>query len=456
MKNITLFPILIFLISCGGGSDNPVVSQGITCDKNGSFDSTNNPSAIKFSFLDLESNSPLPGVVVQIDHKGSCVVSNAKGNVTFDTITPGLHDIHVFAPSGYSWSSYYNVDTTSGFSSTYKISKVDRNYSEPVVKSNIRYKGRIQGSLNNSRINVIKFSETDHIYGFPIVDRAPVTSYSVQYKYEDTPGTAVTNDLWFLENAFDFITEDLRLVDVVHVPEATVNTTDTAAFNSIDVTFRSEANKPAESNLVTINSMIFPVGISFDGLSISGPLTKTYSNSSVTRSIALYTKRLNNLTLPKTFTSYIVSSSNVNSLDLSVYGYAGDNYDSFWSYNSNFKFDGVTIATIDVKPKFDSTPQIISNQTGSTITWNNYGANIPLLKQRLYISSTNFNDRLRWSININGNQNKIVLPVIPNGLKPLLNSGNKYNVSLDGYYEYVLSSGEKIIENTGNFSQWTR
>jgi len=417
---------------------------------------TTKTSAIKLSFLDYESKSPISGVVVQIDHNGSCIISNAKGNVTFETISPGKHDIHVFTQSGYWWSNY-NVDTTSGYSSTYHISKSNIINSNPIdIKSYIRYKGRIQGSLNNSRIDIIKFSDIDNILGYPVVDRAPVTAYSVQYEYQEAPGTAVTNDLWFLEKAFDFTTEDLRLVDAVHIPDATINTTNTADVNSIDVTFRSEMNKPAESDLVTINSITLPVGFSFDGLDISGSLKKTYANSSSTQSIALYTKRLNNLTLPTTFTSYVSSSFNFNSLALNVSGVSGSNYDSYWSYNSNFKFDGITAPTVDVSPKFDSTPKIISNQNGNSIIWNNYGINIPSLNQSVSISSTDFKDRSRWYINVNGNQNKIVLPTIPKGVKPILSVGNKYDVSLNGYYEYVLNSGEKVTEYVGNFSQWTR
>ncbi|MFV1983431.1 MAG: hypothetical protein ACC657_07810 [Thiohalomonadales bacterium] len=111
MKNSIIIFVLLLLISCGGGIENKPLSTLVNCINNNSSSPAVAQDSIRLEITAkvIPNDVPKEGVVVQLDNNGVCVKSNSAGIVTFNAISNGEHDVHVFSPPGFQWQSIYSI-----------------------------------------------------------------------------------------------------------------------------------------------------------------------------------------------------------------------------------------------------------------------------------------------------------------------------------------------------------
>ncbi len=457
--------ISILLSACGGGNSSAVTEEvfvPLNCTVNDSTFETVRVNSIDITVFKVSGSSIIEGIPVQIDHNGNCVLTDVNGVATFNNLTVGQHDIHVFGMSSYDWKSFYNLTITEGsqlYKSAYLYTKRKiNNLRSTNVSNTINSHALIQGTIENQgpSSNVSMYHYTNNFPNTHDYYISPSeTDYKFKFSYEDAPGTIIKNDLWAIETETKYTatsSREITIIDIVHVPEFMLPTSSEKNVpNSIDSTqniiFNPIGSKPMQSELIQFGAVSYPVGMSFSSISISSVLNHLYYFDPI--GVRVYSNIGDQLPLNTPLSAYIAP---FNSPEISVRLSASSKVNGFTTWHYDF-YSPVGTTGVIITPKMTAPPRLTS-QRGSTISWDLVG--FPAESLDIFIRDDI--TRSYWDIEIKGAINQVILPELPAGLKPILNVGTEYEIDFRGYYGYreTPQSATSIFEQFSHIALWTR
>ncbi len=456
-KNTNLFLLfffhLFFLVSC---TDN-TTTAAVNCPTNSTSNTQITANSIQVNVISGDTLLPFEGAMIQLDNNGSCLLTDQNGFVRFDGLSPAKHDVHLFGGSEYRWASEYYVDALSG--NRLNLYLYRNNRSQTPETRNISYVN-LGGSISNAAVDSnIRFSyasEPRRLYsGFSSIKNNS-SSYNYEIAFETDINTSISNELWVFESTRNS-NGDYVLVDAFLIPQFTTNTTtETGAVNTNNVILQDAFVKPAQSTLLGINNITFPVGFTANTVYFAGSFKST-DFPTRTHNVVLFSHASSSsnpiaITPNSIIEAYITPFDFVN-LYFSIS--ASNSNLSYWSYYTNKFLVGEN--NISISPKISNIPLIPPNQRGRTISWDTVDNGVE--RQSLYISARDRNFS-GWDIRINGNSNSVTLPELPNGLSAVLMSGVVYNLTLFGGYDISeITAGNKFTYEGESYSvvaQWVR
>ncbi len=237
---------LMTLSGCGGSSGGGGATTAAATTK-----------TITVTLTDVLGNG-VANVLVQLDKNGATATTNTSGVATFSGAATGAHDIHMFpsAGSGYQWESIYQ---TTSSTVQWEMSKNETSYVE------------YSGTLTNYAGSYLELLLEDTTTGQGFDNTCTVTgaTYTCSISTGAPIGTSGSFNLWALEsNASGDVTDGVKLQD-----KATYTVTTTAKGGTAvtqNITFN--ATKPATSNLLTINTVTPPAGVTAQSIRGFTPL----------------------------------------------------------------------------------------------------------------------------------------------------------------------------------------
>lgn len=440
MNKISIVIVSILLISC---SNNNSDTTTVNCIANDSSSAAVTQDSIRILLHKDSYGKPFEGVVVQLDDKDVCVKSNADGVATFNAVSSGSHDVHVFSPVGYNWYSEYGI---SGGTSLGVILSDYSTQTSPPVSSYISLEGTMTNHIAGNNITFVLFSNNGTVVA-QANSTINMNNYTLDFNINTPAGTQYTGDILVLEYHNNTTTGEYYLVDKAVIPTSTFTT---KANKGIYVTKNVPVFnnlKPAVSNLLSFNSITIPSGHTVSGIYIENYVRQNESSANAYQE--LFSQYSNfDLTSPVIFKSYLPFTSPELFFHLST-RQGSQNYNTTWG--SQKKYQKTNATNIVFAPQLNI-PVFPANQVGSQITWSTVNANISY--QSLFISDLNFSASSRdWDIYINNNDSLLKLPEIPKNITPLLTKGTKYRVSLSGS---INNTATRDRENYSvNSNTWT-
>ncbi|VAW98189.1 hypothetical protein MNBD_GAMMA22-1203 [hydrothermal vent metagenome] len=445
MKNtifIFIF-ILLSLISCTSENNTSNPTDLVNCATS-ALVTTTKPNVNEIVVEVSSSRKAMANVVVQLDNNGVCLKTDVNGKVLFSNLSAGTHDVHVFGPPGFDWSSVYNIDATELAVDTERVINIsifDRKPSigggspKPVFNSYINLKGAITTKApENEVFYFVTFDKTNsniekERISFPTLTK----NYVLQYGFlNDFPsntsipiGTQVQAEIWAFEYSKNVLTGESVLINAVKSSlslNTTSNTAD-ASVHDINLTQQS-ASTPME--LVTFgNQVVVPTGFAITRISIfsGSPSNPVLEN----KSIPLMLVKQNDLAIKPSYSVNIPQLLVDQYTAISFTVNASNASGATWQFGTG----GIPVATnVDVSTQQE--PIInVSNFPDGIISWSS-AATIPLSRSIIIEALTEFTPQ--WSIKIKGDSNtvnSISLPSLPDGLNPILTIGDEYGIIFD-------------------------
>jgi len=347
-------------------------------------------------------NNPVANVLVQLDQNGATATTNASGIATFSGIATGAHDIHMFpaAGSGFQWESIYQ--TTAG-TVQWVMSKNESSYVE------------FTGTLSNYAGTTLQLLLEDATYGQGFQKYCTVTgaSYTCSVQADGIPtGSSGSFNLWALEhNAAGDVTDAVKLRD-----KSTYTVTTTAQGGTAvtqNITFN--AVKPATSNLLTVDTVTPPAGVTVQHISgfMPVPLTGAFMGSTAA------------------FGTPIVAYDPFPS-GSGAWTFLDDAVGSTVTWGRFIKSTpGASIAasTSSITSLPVIAPQIATGQSNYKITFT--PANGISTYHQLTIQNSTATKTL-WNISLLSSATSATLPTIPASVTAILTSGASYKMQLAG------------------------
>lgn len=446
MKFTVILTIAILLSSCGGRNSNDTPISNL------------DPSAIHIKIVKSTGNfkfdgPPLEGVLIQLDHNGISVRTDKKGIAKFNITDAIEHDIHVFGENGFEWNSIYNVKK--GILN--KIQLLNQDDIAPLPQdqqlqqtSYVAFSGTISDyNPSNTYLFIFYNNLTGEQYQGKTIKAN--NNFQVTFTFNVPANTEATGKLLVLETQYNIDTttgllREAILVDSEKIPLNTYITSATKDnYLSQDIVLSNAANKPLQTDIITINKMSIPTGFT----SSSIYLDQEYDINSVSDlnpRLFLNNTSIKNVLFPKTFQSH------------TPYDYSMVSYYIFSekiTLNSilqwNISGEVSRYASINIAPNITVFPNFPNKQTGSSINWNSIANNLSHLN--LVIRDIVFTAQSpTWNIRLPTNATTIQLPIIPTEIKPILTNNKNYLIVLDGGIK-----NNNIIEHFKiRYEGWTR
>jgi len=239
---IAISPIFIgFLVAglcsaCGGGGGVTAVAPAT--------------KTITVELKDVLGNA-VAKVLVQLDQSGATAITDASGVATLTGAATGAHDIHMFpaAGSGFQWESIYQTTTSAVH---WQMSKNATSY--------VEFSGSITNLAAGSTLHLLLEDATtgqgfDNDHHPCIVTGA---TYTCSLTASGIPiGSSGNFNLWALESVNGDVTDGKKLQD-----KGTYTVTTTAQGGAaVTQNVTLHAVKPPVSNLITINTVTPPAGV---------------------------------------------------------------------------------------------------------------------------------------------------------------------------------------------------
>jgi len=247
MKNLMRFvfsPLIIGVLvaglssACGGGGGAATPAAAT--------------KTITVTLNDVLGNA-VANVLVQLDQSGATATTNASGVATFTGAATGAHDIHMFpaAGSGFQWESIYQTTTSAV---QWEMSKNDISYVE------------FTGTLTNYAGNFLELLLEDTTNGRGFNNTCTVTgaTYTCSLEGSGIPiGSSGSFNLWALESDVNGdVTDGVKLQDIATYTVTTTAQGGTAVTQNITLS----AVKPTTSNLLIVNTVTPPAGVTVQAI----------------------------------------------------------------------------------------------------------------------------------------------------------------------------------------------
>lgn len=440
--NSVLFILIctIFLSSCGGG-DNTTAE-----------DSPSGPNTIQLELYKVPSDSSnvthFENVTVRLDNNGEVQKSNVNGIVTFNGVSNGKHDVHIFSPEGYDWHSIYGIS-----GSILKVVNLFQNttVAQPSPQySYLSFQGSVQNFNPNNVYEVYFRSTAGHYYrGFSSNGILSGANYTVDINIREPQNTLLEGDLFILEYQVSSGVREQHLIDYKRIPvgENTTNAT-TGSYLIVDITLSNP--KPALTNLLLMNSIEVPVGLTLDYVFIANSSISSQVIDAYSFKLYDFINPDSSLSFPKIFTSYEIYNSS--HLFFGISASMSLPYQTMsWRYDEIYVKD----ASVEhnISPQISALPDFLGNQNGDLVQWNSVPSDLERL--RLDIRNSNTAGTVAyWELELEKNSTSVRLPVIPLDITPMLSVGTSYSLTLRGLTK--LSGSTSSESYTIRYDGWTR
>ncbi len=451
---IVLLVVALSLLSCRDSNTNSV-SQNATvqCIDNISSSNSVNPNDIKIQVLKLTGyqprvGTPLSNIIVQIDHDGVCVRSDADGYVTFTALSNGEHDIHVFPQNKYQRVSIYNVKIGEVVPVFLGKPNIFNDSKTPVTgTSYLSFSGVINYFDTNSRLKLAFYSDSIVRKNIRISADPNTSTYTAVIEFSVPPGTIISGQLLATEEKINTITNESYISDSTVID--IVNAKSTAQKNSYsNLPINLSNPKLALSTLLSFDRIDLPIGFTARNIQINGGAR--FSNNTITNPmLTLYYVGGDkgvlplDITAPYDFLAYEPFGFTELSFRISAFNDVNTR-DVRWHRSSRYPANAIGLT---ITPKIPTTPVFENNQNGEVLRWS--GVAQPATDVVITINSTVPGS---WNLYAGVNSTSLRLPKIPNGLTPMFFSGTQYDI----YFFEAIINGDFLEYYALNNLVWTR